>query len=65
MSARVELVNYGEDAPLYDHGPQHPLRPARVVLTLGLIRDFGLVDGELVREVRGRDATEEELLLVH
>jgi acetoin utilization protein AcuC len=65
MSERVELVWFGEDAPLYDHGPQHPLRPARVILTRQLIRDYGIVDGERVLESPARDATEQELLLVH
>jgi acetoin utilization protein AcuC len=65
MSDRVELVWYGDDAPWYDHGPQHPLRPQRVLLTRDLIRAYGLVDGKRVRETPARDATEEELLLVH
>jgi acetoin utilization protein AcuC len=64
MSDRVELVWYG-DAPWYDHGPQHPLRPARVILTRQLIHDFALVDGARVREVIARDATADELGLVH
>jgi acetoin utilization protein AcuC len=65
MSERVELVWYGEDAPWYDHGPQHPLRPARVILTRELIRAYGLVDGRRVVETPARDATDEELQLVH
>ncbi|HEX2267170.1 MAG TPA: acetoin utilization protein AcuC [Actinomycetota bacterium] len=65
MSDRVELVWYGDDAPWYDHGPQHPLRPQRVLLTRDLIRAYGIVDGERIVESPARDATEEELLLVH
>ncbi|MDP9403643.1 MAG: acetoin utilization protein AcuC [Actinomycetota bacterium] len=65
MSERVELVWYGHDAPWYDHGAQHPLRPARVILTRQLIHDYGLVDGRRVVESAARDATVEELLLVH
>ena len=65
MSERVELVWYGDDAPRYDHGPQHPLRPARVALTRGLIHAYGIVDGERVTETVARDAHEDELLLVH
>ncbi len=61
----MELVWYGEDAPWYDHGPQHPLRMVRVVLTHQLIRDYGMLDGERVVERPARDATDEELLLVH
>ncbi len=56
---------YGDDGPWYDHGPQHPLRPARVILTRQLIRDYGLIDGERVAETLARDATDEEIGLVH
>ncbi|MDP8991871.1 MAG: acetoin utilization protein AcuC [Actinomycetota bacterium] len=65
MSDRVELVWYGDDAPWYDHGPQHPLRPARVILTRRLIHDYGILDGRRVAETPARDATRDELLLVH
>src|SRR5207248_409983 len=65
MSERVELVWYGDDAPPYDHGPEHPLRPARVELTRRLIHDEGLIDGARVTEVQAADATDEELRLVH
>ncbi|MGH2572036.1 MAG: acetoin utilization protein AcuC [Actinomycetota bacterium] len=65
MSERVELVWYGDDAPWYDHGPQHPLRPARVILTRELIHAYGIVDGTRVAETTARDATREEILLVH
>jgi acetoin utilization protein AcuC len=65
VSERVELVWYGDDAPWYDHGPQHPLRPARVRLTRQLIHDYGIVDGRRVAETPARDATVEEIMLVH
>jgi acetoin utilization protein AcuC len=65
MSERAELIWYGDDAPWYDHGPQHPLRPARVILTRELIHAMGLIDGERVVEVPARDATDAELMLVH
>jgi len=65
VSERVELVWYGDDAPMYDHGPQHPLRPARVLLTRRLIHDYGIVDGKRVVETPARSATDDELLLVH
>ena len=45
MSERSELIWYGDGAPWYDHGPQHPLRPARVILTRQLIKAYGIVDG--------------------
>ena len=54
MSDAVELIWYGDDAPLYDHGPEHPLRPARVTLTRQLIHDYGIVDGERVKETPAR-----------
>ena len=65
MSSKVELIWYGDDAPLYDFGPQHPLRPARVILTRSLIHGLGLVDGERATETPARDATDDELQLVH
>ncbi len=65
MSERVELVWFGDDASRYDHGPEHPLRPERVSLTRDLIHAYGLVDGTRVRETPARDATLDELGLVH
>ena len=61
----MELVWYGDDGPRYDHGPQHPLRFPRVVLTRELIGAYGLVDGTRVVETPARDASDDELLLVH
>jgi len=65
VSDRVELIWYGDDAPWYDHGPQHPLRPARVILTRELIKAYGIVDGASIVETPARDATDDELRLVH
>ena len=65
MSRAVELIWYGDDAPWYDHGAQHPLRPARVILTRRLIHDYGLIDGLKARETVARYATHDELRLVH
>jgi acetoin utilization protein AcuC len=61
----VHLVWYGDDAPWYDHGPRHPLRPARLILTRQLIHDYGIVDGDNVVETTARSATDDELRLVH
>lgn len=61
----MELVWYGDDMPWYDHGPQHPLRPARVILTRRLITDYGIVDGERVVETPARTASDDEIELVH
>ena len=65
MSDRVELIRYGSGAPPYDHGPEHPLRPARVFLTYLLIDDYAIVDGRTVASVDARSATDDELRLVH
>jgi acetoin utilization protein AcuC len=65
MSEAVELIWYGDDAPWYDHGPQHPLRPARVRLTRELILAYGIVDGRGVLETPAHDARDEDMLLVH
>jgi acetoin utilization protein AcuC len=65
MSERVELVWYGDDAPWYDHGAQHPLRPVRVILTRELVHALELLDGDRVRESPARDATDDEIGLVH
>jgi acetoin utilization protein AcuC len=64
MSDRVVLV-YSPELVQYDHGPDHPLKPARVMLTRELIASYGLLDGDRVVEVPTRTAAHEELLLVH
>jgi acetoin utilization protein AcuC len=58
-------VWYGDDAPKYDHGPRHPLRPDRIVLTRDLIHAYGVVDGARTTETLARNADDDELLLVH
>src|SRR5439155_26411816 len=65
VGERAELIWYGDDAPWYDHGPEHPLRPARVILTRELITAYGILDGRRVAETVARDATDEEIGLVH
>jgi acetoin utilization protein AcuC len=64
VSDGVVLV-YSPNFLAYDHGPQHPLRPVRIMLTRELIAAYGMVDGETVRESPVRVATDEELQLVH
>jgi acetoin utilization protein AcuC len=64
MSARVRLV-YSPELVRYDHGPHHPLKPARVLLTRELIAAYGLLDGSAVEEVPARLASDQELGLVH
>jgi acetoin utilization protein AcuC len=65
MADRVELVQYGDDAPWYDLGPMHPLKPARVLLTYKLIEEFGIAQAPNVASVQARDASDEEILRVH
>ncbi|HEX2425483.1 MAG TPA: acetoin utilization protein AcuC [Actinomycetota bacterium] len=64
MSGLSSLVLCRE-ARIYDHGPQHPLRPERVQLTWDLIEALGLPSRPQVRTLGCRTATDEELLLVH
>lgn len=60
MSDRVGLVRCPE-AAIYDHGPQHPLRPDRVLLTWELIRATGLEELPGV-ELLGCAAAEDAVL---
>ena len=64
MSGRVLLV-YSSDVVEYDHGPSHPLRPVRVLLTRELIAMSGLLEGDAIDERPPRVATDGELQLVH
>ncbi|MCA1727673.1 MAG: acetoin utilization protein AcuC [Actinobacteria bacterium] len=64
MSDRVALA-VAPRARGYDHGPEHPLRPARVLLTWDLIRAYGLTERPNVAEVTARVATDDEVGLVH
>ncbi|HEY7659514.1 MAG TPA: acetoin utilization protein AcuC [Actinomycetota bacterium] len=49
----------------YDHGPEHPLRPRRVLYTWDLIDACGLSELPAVRTLGCRDATDAEIELVH
>ncbi len=64
MSDRVALVRCPE-ARGYDHGPQHPLRPQRVLYTWDLIEACGLGDLPNVAAVPCRAASDQELSMVH
>ncbi len=64
MSGAVGLVLCRE-AGIYDHGPQHPLKPERVLYTWDLIEACGLHELPRVTKVPCRPATDDELLLVH
>jgi acetoin utilization protein AcuC len=64
VSNRVGLVLCPE-ARIYDHGPGHPLRPDRVLLTWSLIEKLGLGDGANVRRVSCAPADDVTIGLVH
>ncbi|GBC86246.1 Acetoin utilization protein AcuC [bacterium HR12] len=64
MGGRAGLV-LAPEARAYDHGPGHPLRPERVLLTWDLIRACGLLELPSVEVLAGRSASDEEILLVH
>jgi acetoin utilization protein AcuC len=50
---------------MYDHGPLHPLRPERVLLTWALIGAVGLDRERNVEVLRPGPASHEDLLRVH
>jgi acetoin utilization protein AcuC len=64
VSERVGLVVNREVAS-YDHGPQHPLRPDRVLLTWDLIETYGLAQAPPVTIVSCERADDETIELVH
>ena len=64
MSGPAGLVRCPE-ARAYDHGPGHPLRPDRVLLTWELIAATGLDDLPQVSNLGCEPASEGELRLVH
>ena len=64
MSDRVGLVRCPE-ARIYDHGPEHPLRPDRVLLTWDLIQKYGLDARSNVAPLGCAPADESTLELIH
>lgn len=54
-----------EDVRLYDHGPQHPLRPERVLLTWSLIRAYGIDQAPGVVLLHPDAADDDTIALVH
>lgn len=64
MSGLAGLVLCPE-ARSYDHGPEHPLRPQRVLLTWDLIAACGLLERPDVSTLSCRPATDDEIQLVH
>jgi acetoin utilization protein AcuC len=64
VTGRAALIRC-PDARIYDHGPEHPLRPTRVLLTWDLIDACGILDGTDVTTLGCRPATDEEIGGVH
>ena len=64
MSGSAGLVLCPQ-AAAYDHGPGHPLRPERVLLTWELIEAYGLDRHPNVHRLGCRQAADEEIALVH
>jgi acetoin utilization protein AcuC len=64
VSDRVGLV-LAREARIYDHGPQHPLRPDRVLLTWDLIHAYGLDARPNVETLGVTPADDATLELVH
>jgi acetoin utilization protein AcuC len=65
VSDRVGLVLCPE-ARIYDHGPEHPLRPQRVLLTWDLIHATGLDDLPNVERLRSSTQADDATIeLVH
>ncbi|HJX06458.1 MAG TPA: acetoin utilization protein AcuC [Actinomycetota bacterium] len=64
MGDRAGLVVAAE-AGIYDHGPQHPLRPDRVLLTWDLIAACGLDRRAGVATISAEPAANEDLERVH
>ena len=53
------------EARIYDHGPEHPLRPQRVLYTWSLIEACGLLERSNVSALPCRAAEDAEIGLVH
>lgn len=64
MSERVAVV-WDDALTQYDFGPQHPLKPVRVKLTVELSRACGVLDAPNVTVEKPPPATRDELLLIH
>ena len=64
MSGTAGLVVVPE-ARIYDHGPQHPLRPQRVLLTWDLIAEYGIDRTSGAARLGATPADDETLMLVH
>ncbi|MDI6716093.1 MAG: acetoin utilization protein AcuC [Actinomycetota bacterium] len=64
MSIGTAFV-YSERFQEYNLSPTHPLRPIRLKLTYELLRAYGFFEKSGMAVVQGREATDDELALVH
>jgi len=64
VSGKTALI-YSDAFMKYDFGPTHPLRPIRLKLMFELLWSMGVISGPLVSVHLPREATEEELMMVH
>ena len=64
MTSLVQFV-WSEDLANYNFGPQHPMAPIRLELTVRLARELGLFNGSDVDVVRPELASDDLLALVH
>ena len=64
MSDSVQVL-WDEQLATYDFGRAHPLRPLRLELTMGLVRELGLLDGAGVEVLAPGSADDDVLALVH
>lgn len=56
---------WSDDELRYDFGPEHPLKPIRVLLTVQLIRACGLTEAERVLVLPRDDYTTDDVLGLH
>lgn len=64
MAESTALI-WNDDLIGYDFGPDHPLKPVRVELTVSLIRACGLTDRPWVATLPGHDFTMDDVLRLH
>src|SRR4051812_41404051 len=64
MSASLKVM-WDDRLTSYDFGPEHPLNPIRVDLTMALARELGVFDGPGVSVERFEPADDGLLRLVH
>ncbi len=56
---------YSDQFLRYDFGPEHPLKPIRMMLAFKLIEEFGLLDGLKTISLEPKPASESDLNRVH